>query len=182
MMRIYDIIKKFVLFFATVGLGVILSSSTLHAYPVSGTVDVAYSSSNSGGATYHFYNIPSSVPKLALVFKNNTFASVDLVPESLSAGLSFLEPTQTKNALIMNFLQGNLSELSFKVDFTLLDHNFNWEQTFAGLIGEGCQLNEAYLGTTDLRSETPVPEPATAVLLGISMLSLAGYGKFRLKK
>lgn len=186
-MRIQPIITRIVLFFTILSSGVILSTSAVHAYTVNGTVDAVFSSGDSGTATYFFDNVPdvpASVPRLALLallFRKDVFVSAALLPGSLSPGLSALHPVKTTNGTIMNFLHTGLPELAFSVDFTLRDPNFNWEQRFGGLVLAGYEI-DAYRGSTVLNPQAPVPEPATAMLMGISMLTLAGYGRLRLKK
>lgn len=175
-------IARIVIFFTILSAGVILSYSAVQAYTVNGTVDVVFANGDSGTATYSFDNVPASVSRLALVFRKDVFADAALVPGSLSPGLSTLDPVQTRNGTIMNFVQAGLPELTFSVDFTLLDRSFNWEQRFGGLVVAGSEADEAYSGSTVLNPQAPIPEPATAVLLGISMLTLAGYGRLRLKK
>jgi hypothetical protein len=69
--------------------------------------------------------------------------------------------------------------LSFQGDALTLDPLWddggNWQQVI------GVEYTEVP-GLTDSGSTAPIPEPGTMMMLGISILTLAGYGKIRLKK
>jgi hypothetical protein len=158
-------------------LGLALFAVPVFAYPVTGSVFPEFDTSTNGTATYQFTGLPSTASFLAVAFPSNTFNWFAPVPASQTQGALVLPGG---NAL--GLLQWQVPDLTFKVSFSLVDMNYNWEQQFWGFGLNGCNWVR-FCGTTDATvSNPPVPEPATMLMLGISMVSFAGYQRMREKK
>jgi hypothetical protein len=181
-------------------LGLLLIVPDLFAYPVAGYVDPGFGSgydlgtSTTGTATYTFDNLLSpynlNLNGVVLYFEDDVFDVNNTSPVlgSLPTGWVF-QPLLDTSA---GFLQITLTQgsgipeggkLSFQMDFKLWsdalalnwDSGQPWVQPF--------QVH--YTGIDPLAAPSwtaPVPEPMTMLLFGVSMLSAAGYGRYRMSR
>ncbi len=183
----------------------ILAVSDLQAFPVLGYVDPGFSngydlgSSTTGTATYYFKNLPSTIPggltlsSLMLTFEGDVFDLTNTTPITGSQNPGWIfKPTLNLGSYEIEILTSQPGmgipegdQLTFQVNFTLLDDALTlnplwdeggyWQQRFGVKYKEVPNL-------LDGGSTSPIPEPGTMILLGISVLSFAGYGKLRMKK
>jgi len=196
------------LFILTLCAGMIFAVSDLQAFPVLGYVDPGFSngydlgSSTTGTATYYFKNLPSTIPggltlsSLVLTFEGDVFDLTNTTPIAGTQNPGWIfKPTLNLGSYEIEILTSQPGmgipegdQLTFQVNFTLLDDALTlnplwdeggyWQQAFGAKIktAAGADVQLPFGGST-----SPIPEPGTMVLLGISVLSFAGYAKARMK-
>ncbi len=184
-------------------LAIFLVAPDLFAFPVLGYVDPGFGSgydlgtTTAGTATYYFKNLTEvsagKAFKIQLHFEGDVFDLAHTTPVygSQTPGWHFTPPIHLgPNYDIETIFDpvGIVSgeTLSFQVNYTLLDDALSldsfwneggyWQQKWTAkhLLGQDI--------VDDGGSTAPIPEPATMLLFGISLLTVAGYGRYRLNR
>jgi len=189
-------------------LGILFFAPNVFAYPVLGYVDPASGSAyslattTSGTATYSFRIgdiSPYTLGGINVSFEDDVFdpANTYVIPGSqpsgwtLSFGPSFggLHIASTSDPSNIGIASNHA--LSFQVHFKLLQDALTldslgawseggpWQQGWAPtyIDAQGNNISGSIGGST-----APVPEPATMLLFGISLITVAGYGRYRIKR
>jgi len=186
-------------------LAIFLVAPDLFAFPVLGYVDPGFGSgydlgtTTTGTATYYFENM-TTVPagraiKIQLAFEGDVFDLAHTAPVigSQTPGWAFL-PTlslgpfyeiETTVSPLLGIEPGET--LSFQVNYTLLDDALSLDSLWdEGGYWQQKWTAKHFLGkdfiVDDGGSTAPIPEPATMLLFGISLLSVAGYGRYRINR
>jgi len=186
---------------AGIVLALFLIAPDLLAYPILGTVDPGFasgyslSSSTSGTATYSFKNLTGAplinLTQISLQFEDDVFDNITVVSGSQPAGWNVSVSPFGPHYNMLNIQDpSNLGiapggTLSFEVKFALLDNALALDA--AGAWDEGGYWEQQWWGSSNGQpiaggSTAPIPEPATMLLFGISLLTVAGYGRYRLNR
>ncbi len=176
----------FLIFF----LSVFLAASNLYAYSycyegcfeapeVAAGMEVTGGNAGVFTAHYAFSNLPTDYGILALSL--NLDRPYALVANSQTAG--WYMGVHDGNLLLVGRSNGvdTPGQLKFEVNVDLTDGiEKDWHQSFLGVYTK-CLRIVKFCGTID-RPGYPVAEPGTMILLGISMLTLAGYGRRQMNR
>ncbi|NOY53172.1 MAG: PEP-CTERM sorting domain-containing protein [Deltaproteobacteria bacterium] len=181
-------------------LGVLFLAPDLFAFPVLGYVDPGFGSGYSlsttkvGTATYTFKNLVSgsnlNLQSISLDFEKDVFDMDNTSPVSgsLPPGWYFAPPIDLGTySFQITFTPGfgipEGGELSFQMDYTLWDDalSLDWDEGGYWEQGFGVKYTGVHLLVPG-GSTAPVPEPATMLLFGISLITVAGYGRHRMNR
>ncbi len=171
-------------------LSLFLAASNLYAYsycyegcyePPEVTASMEMTGGDGGAFTaqYVFSNLPTDYGAMALLLD---FQS-PFTPVLNSQTLGWYMGTADGNLLLAtkSGLPVTPGLLNFDVNVDLSDGvQWDWHQSFLGVYTK-CLRIVKFTGTID-RPGYPVAEPGTMILLGISMLTLAGYGRRQMMK